>query len=105
MNDLFPMTPLKSVKDWGWHLYSVCYWRDEAHCDTGAEPLIVRQCIESEGGIGDYVQENSWPPAAGYVSWDVIEENVASRLRFVTGHGLGGTRVDGTGFVKREGNW
>lgn len=101
-------TQLVPVTEWDWCLYTARYWRDEAHCHSGEAPLLERQFIESDPerflvGCEEYGPEGGWPMRVfggpGYVSWEPEEEDVRGRLRFVTGHGMGGTRVDGAGWL------
>lgn len=108
---MYPITKLMQVRDWGWHRYAVKYYRDEEHYDSGEEPLLVREVVESENGIdawvfgsSDYPPEGGWPQprhgaAAGYACYEQVEANVERTLRFLTGHGRGGTEVVGSGWT------
>lgn len=105
-------TPLVPVKDWGWHRYTVRYWRDEEHYNTGLEPLLERECIESERSVDRWLcygegeePEGGWPAPRygsgtrpGWVSWEVAESNVERLLRFAPSP-YGGTQAHGSGWL------
>jgi hypothetical protein len=110
--DLFQLTPLRAVRDWGWGLYVARYWRDEAHALTGQDPLLEREFVESENGVdrwlcyGEYAEdypEGGWPhpryggDKAGWVSWELKQAGMEQTLRFVPGR-IAGTRVEGSGW-------
>jgi len=101
---------LLPVKDWGWHRYVARYWRDEEHYNSGEPPLLEREFVESCPQRWlcygpDDEPEGGWPfrlwgscCRPGWVSWEVLLENVGGTLRFVSGGRLGGTRVVGAGW-------
>jgi len=99
--DLFDTTPLLPVRGWGWAKYRVFYWRDEAHAESKDTPILARECIESDSGIERFVcEENSFPTGANWASWEVIDDNVKSQLKFARHKSFGGTVVIGSGWCR-----
>ena len=108
-------TPLRAVKDWGWHRYRVDYWEHDPEAVPGQQPLLTREFVESENGVDRFLfgypeddcppEGGPWPtrdwgsgPTPGWATWTLVTENVERSLRFVSGGRLGGTRVVGAGW-------
>lgn len=104
------LTPLVPVKDWGWHRWRVRYWERDPDQYPDQQPLLEREFVESENGAdswvcgsADYPAEGGWPvarsgPQPAHATWEIVQENVGSTLRFRSGGRQGGTRVEGTGW-------